>query len=45
MVDKGLGDGKDKIRSGTVQPCRELPRPEEIPETLRSTCGRWGYLP
>ena len=41
---KGLGDWKDKIRSGTVQAGRELPSPDEIPEILRPMCVTWGYL-
>ncbi|MBP2705120.1 sulfotransferase [Microbispora sp. RL4-1S] len=45
VVQKGLGDWKDKIRSGAVQPGRELPAAEEIPEILRPMCRTWGYLP
>ncbi|WP_248959214.1 sulfotransferase family protein [Sphaerisporangium perillae] len=45
VLQKGLGDWKDKIRSGSVQPGRELPGPEEIPEPLRPMCASWGYLP
>jgi hypothetical protein len=45
VVRKGLGDWKDKIRSGTVQPGRDLPALEEIPESLRAMCRTWGYLP
>ncbi|GGK63503.1 sulfotransferase family protein [Planomonospora parontospora subsp. parontospora] len=45
VVDKGLGDWKDKIRSGTVQPGRDLPDPDTIPEVLRPICRIWGYLP
>ncbi|KPI06255.1 hypothetical protein OK074_4233 [Actinobacteria bacterium OK074] len=41
---KGIGDWKDKIKTGTVQPGRPLPRPEEIPEGLRGMAGAWGYL-
>jgi hypothetical protein len=43
LLQKGLGDWKDKIRSGSVQPGRELPGPDEIPETLRAMCDIWGY--
>ncbi|GAA3836235.1 sulfotransferase [Sphaerisporangium flaviroseum] len=43
LLRKGLGDWKDKIRSGTVQAGRELPPAEEIPDALRSICVRWGY--
>ncbi|WP_239139224.1 sulfotransferase family protein [Sphaerisporangium krabiense] len=45
VVVKGLGDWKDKIRSGSVQPGRDLPRPEDVPEILRPMCETWGYLP
>ncbi|MEU8039676.1 sulfotransferase [Streptosporangium sp. NPDC049078] len=45
VLEKGLGDWKDKIRSGSVQPARELPTTEEIPEPLRPMCESWGYLP
>ncbi len=45
VLEKGLGDWKDKIRSGSVQPARDLPRTEEIPESLRPMCESWGYLP
>lgn len=44
VVTKGLGDWKDKIRSGTVQQGRELPRPEEIPASLMDICRTWEYL-
>ncbi|WP_347694168.1 sulfotransferase [Nonomuraea sp. B12E4] len=45
VVSKGLGDWKDKIRSGSVQPGRSLPRPEEIPDVLQDMCRTWEYLP
>ncbi|WP_084961076.1 sulfotransferase family protein [Thermoactinospora rubra] len=45
VVRKGLGDWKDKIVSGTVQPGRDVPPPEQIPEALRPMCKAWGYLP
>ncbi|RCG32059.1 sulfotransferase [Sphaerisporangium album] len=45
VLVKGLGDWKDKIRSGAVQPGRELPRPEDVPGPLRPMCESWGYLP
>lgn len=45
VLQKGLGDWKDKIQSGTVQRGRALPTPEEIPEVLRPICRTWGYLP
>jgi hypothetical protein len=43
-LQKGLGDWKDKIRSGTIQPGRKLPStPDEIPAPLRDICAAWGY--
>ncbi|MFG3441507.1 sulfotransferase family protein [Nonomuraea sp. NPDC047897] len=45
VVTKGLGDWKDKIRSGAVQPGRDLPSEEEVPEPLRAMCRTWEYLP
>ncbi len=45
VIQKGLGDWRDKIRSGTVQPGRELPGPESIPESLKPISRSWGYLP
>lgn len=45
VIRKGLGDWKDKIRSGRVQPARELPDPSQIPEILKPISKRWGYLP
>ncbi|WP_199850550.1 sulfotransferase family protein [Streptomyces sp. CMB-StM0423] len=41
---KGLGDWKDKIRSGQVQAGRALPAAEEIPEPLREISAAWGYV-
>jgi hypothetical protein len=40
----GLGDWKDKIKTGTVQPPEPLPSADEIPERLRDICAKWGYL-
>ena len=42
---KGLGDWTDRIRSGTVQPARPLPSPDEVPDSLREISRAWGYLP
>lgn len=39
----GLGDWRDKIRTGMVQPGRPIPAPEEIPEQLRDMCAAWSY--
>ncbi|MGW7045873.1 sulfotransferase family protein [Streptomyces avermitilis] len=43
QVVKGLGDWRDKIRSGSVQAGRSLPAEDEIPELLRPMCKAWGY--
>jgi LPS sulfotransferase NodH len=40
----GLGDWKDKIKSGRVQPAAPLPDPDEVPEALVKACRAWGYL-
>jgi hypothetical protein len=42
-LQKGLGDWKEKIRSGRVQAGRGLPRPDETPEPLREISAAWGY--
>lgn len=44
-VRKGLGDWRDKIRTGSIQPGRALPAPDAIPRELRPMCERWGYAP
>jgi hypothetical protein len=41
----GLGDWKDKIRSGHVQPPEPPPPVEEIHPSLLALCRAWGYLP
>jgi sulfotransferase family protein len=41
----GLGDWKEKIRSGQVQPPESPPPVEEIHPSLLSLCRAWGYLP
>ncbi|RCG30271.1 sulfotransferase [Sphaerisporangium album] len=41
---KGIGDWRDKIRSGRVQPGTPPPPPEEVPEDLREMAAAWGYL-
>jgi hypothetical protein len=41
----GLGDWKDKIKSGEIHPAPPPPAPEEIPDELRDLCVAWGYLP
>jgi hypothetical protein len=40
----GIGDWRDKIHSGSVQPGRPLPEPDEVPAELREMCRTWGYL-
>ncbi len=42
---QGPGDWTDRIRSGTVQPARPLPSPDEVPGSLREISRAWGYLP
>ncbi|MCC5579369.1 sulfotransferase [Microtetraspora sp. AC03309] len=41
---KGLGDWKDKIKSGAVQSGRPLPAADEVPAVLQEQCRTWGYL-
>ena len=42
-LTKGLGDWREKIRSGSVQPGRELPAEQDVPQVLRPMCEAWGY--
>jgi Sulfotransferase family len=42
---KGIGDWKEKIKTGSIQPGRALPKPKDIPAELREMCQIWGYLP
>jgi LPS sulfotransferase NodH len=44
QLQKGLGDWRDKIRTGSVQQGRPLPGDDEIPGLLRPMCKAWGYL-
>ncbi|MEV4285663.1 sulfotransferase [Nonomuraea bangladeshensis] len=41
--EKGVGDWRDKIKSGTVVAGRPLPPAEELPAELREIAGLWGY--
>jgi hypothetical protein len=41
---RGLGDWREKIRSGRVQPARPVPS-GPIPDELLELCAAWGYLP
>jgi len=41
----GLGDWKDTIRTGQVQPPKPLPALEEVPGELRQLTAAWGYAP
>ncbi|WP_326575913.1 sulfotransferase [Streptomyces sp. NBC_00487] len=43
QVVKGLGDWRDKIRTGQVQSGRALPAEDDIPELLQPMCRAWGY--
>jgi Sulfotransferase family len=40
----GIGDWTSKIRTGKVQPGRELPKPEDVPPEVRDVAKAWGYL-
>ncbi|MFI7447638.1 sulfotransferase family protein [Nonomuraea sp. NPDC049714] len=40
---KGVGDWRDKIRSGTVVAGRPLPSGDELPPELREICMLWDY--
>ncbi|MBT0773610.1 sulfotransferase [Kineosporia sp. J2-2] len=40
---KGIGDWKDKIKTGTIQQGRPLPDISDVPVELRPMCERWGY--
>ncbi|TMR91381.1 sulfotransferase [Nonomuraea basaltis] len=42
---KGIGDWRDKIRTGTVVAGRPLPSPDEVPDELREVCRQWDYMP
>ncbi len=39
----GLGDWKDKIRSGRIQAHAPPPEPEQVAPALRPLCEAWGY--
>ncbi|GAA4584291.1 sulfotransferase [Planotetraspora phitsanulokensis] len=41
---KGIGDWREKIRSGTVQRGRTLPSPEDVPEALHDISRKWDYM-
>jgi hypothetical protein len=40
----GIGDWREKIHTGSIQPGRPLPEPGEVPEELLEMCRVWGYL-
>jgi hypothetical protein len=40
----GLGDWKEKIRAGRIEPSAPLPTLEETPAELREVAAAWGYL-
>lgn len=44
VFDKGLGDWKEKILSGQIQPGRELPEASEVPAPVREIARTWGYV-
>lgn len=39
----GLGDRRDKIKSGRIQEPAPLPSPDEIPDVLSPLAEAWGY--
>ena len=39
----GIGDWKEKIKSGEVQPPEPLPSIAETPPALLGLCEAWGY--
>lgn len=41
----GIGDWKEKIKSGEVQPPEPPPPADEIPAELHALCVAWGYEP
>jgi Sulfotransferase family len=41
----GIGDWKEKIKSGEVQAPDAPPAPDEIPAELHGLCVAWGYEP
>jgi hypothetical protein len=41
----GLGDWKEKIKSGAVQPAEPPPPLDEIHPSLHELCAAWGYEP
>ena len=43
LLTKGLGDWRDKIRSGNVQEGRAIPTAEEVHPALRDISATWGY--
>ncbi|MGZ3118368.1 hypothetical protein [Streptomyces sp. H62] len=40
---RGLGDWRENIRTGTVQPGRALPADDAVPEPLRAASAARGY--
>ncbi|MDG4766408.1 sulfotransferase [Solwaraspora sp. WMMD406] len=42
-IKAGLGDWTERIRSGSVQPAREVPTDVELPEPLDELARKWGY--
>jgi hypothetical protein len=38
-----IGDWSDNIKSGSVQQARELPKADEVPDSLKEVTRRWGY--
>ena len=45
QLKAGLGDWKEKIKSGAIQPADPPPPADETPEALHELCDAWGYEP
>ncbi|GAA4685489.1 sulfotransferase [Phytohabitans rumicis] len=43
-IKAGLGDWTQRIRSGRVQPPRQLPPATDLPDGLRAVAEDWGYV-
>ncbi len=43
--EEGIGDFREKIRTGRVQAAAALPAAADIPPELRPFAAAWGYLP
>ncbi len=41
---RGLGDWSETLKSAQIQPPRELPEPDDVPNEMRRAAERFGYL-